>query len=255
MKRWLCWSWVVLGCACGAETEGQSIAIHWTLGADDASAEREFVTDTGWQVSLDEARVGIASVFAIAPSADKPSAVARISGLFVSVAHAHGGHDDASGRRIRAELLDVIALDVLADEPQRTAAESAEAGDIETMKFELARAKDKLPAELHGKAAWVRGSAERNGTRVSFEGGVSLADDEPARRVETRVKLSLSEGGTLRVGVRPSEWFRSAEFDRLPEAADDEPSQITPDDQVGRAWTIGLRSPAAFDVSWDRAKD
>jgi hypothetical protein len=181
--------------------------------------------------------------------------VAWLSRLLVPVAHAHGGHDDASGRRVRAELLDPIALDVLAGEPEQLRAESAEAGEIATMKIELARAKDKLPSSLHGYAAWVRGSAEREGTRVSFEGGVSLADDEAARRVEKRVKFTLSQGGTLSLVVRPSEWFREAEFDRLPEAASDEPSQITADNQVGRAWAIGLRSPAAFDVAWKPLKD
>jgi hypothetical protein len=253
MKRWLL-CLVVFGCACGGDTAGESIVIGWTLGGDAASVEREFVTDTGWQVSLEEAQVGIEAVFAIAPTPDKLDAVARLSRLLVPVAHAHGGHDDASGRRVRAELLDPFALDVLADEPEQLRAESAEAGTIDTIKIELVRAKDKLPSSPHGYAAWVRGSAEREGARVSFEGGVSLADDEVARRIETRVKLTLSQGGTLGMVVRPSEWFREAEFDRLPEAADDELSQITADNQVGRAWAIGLRSPAAFDVSW-KAQD
>jgi hypothetical protein len=253
MKRWLCF-WVVLGCACGGATEGQSIAIRWALGASTSGIEREFATETGWQVSLEEARVGVEAVFAIGPSAAQPGAVAQLSRLLVPVAQAHGGYDEASGRRVRAELLDVIALDLL-DEPLQLGAQSAEDGAVETVEIELARARSERSSALHGHTAWVRGSAEREGTRVSFEGGVSLADAEPARRVERRVKLSLSEGGMLQLAVRPSEWFREAEFDRLPEPVDDEPSQITADNQVGRAWTIGLRSPAAFDVSWKAQKD
>jgi hypothetical protein len=252
MKNWA-WCGVLLACACGGDTAGQSVAIQWALGAE--SVEREFVTDTGWQVQLEEAHLGIEAVFAIAPSADQPGAVARLSRLLVPVAHAHGGYDDANGRRVRAELLDLIALDALADAPDELGVESAEAGAIETIKIELVRTRDKLPSSLHGHAAWARGSAEREGTRVSFEGGVSFADQEPARRVETRAKFSLSEGGTLRVGVRPSEWFRHAEFDRLPEAADGAPRAITSGDQVGRAFQIGARSPAAFEVSWQTRED
>lgn len=149
------------------------------------------------------------------------------------------------------------ALDALADEPERLEGESAEAGDIDTIKIELARARaeDKLPSSLHGYAAWARGSAEREGLRVTFEGGVSFSDQEPARRIETRAKFSLDEGGTLRVAVRPSEWFRKAEFDRIAEAAEGAPRVISSTDQVGRAFQIGARSPLAFEVSWKTSED
>lgn len=244
MTRWLwCLSMLIAGCE--TQTAGQLVAMHWSVGG--APADREFTTDTGWQVTLEEARAGVESLFAIAP-VEQIGAVARLSRLLVPVAHAHGGYDDAAGRRVRAELLDVLAVDALAEAP-RAEAESAEAGRVETIKLELAHTKQ-LPRELDGFQAYARGTAERDGQRVSFQGGVVLADDEPARRVELRTSFSIGEGGTLHVTLRPSEWFRDAEFDRLPASG-----EIAADNQVGRALQIGARSPDAFDVQWKAQKD
>lgn len=254
--KWALWL-LGLSCACGSDTEGQSISIGWTV-ANVANESRSFTTDTGWQVILDEARVGLDAVFAIAPASEKQGAVAFLSQLLVPVAHAHGGHDDASGLRVRAELLDPLVVDVLADAPKRLGRLPAEAGDVATIKVELARPDSDLPDSLHGFQAYVRGMAEKDGERVPFAGGVHIADDEPSRRVEMPVKFELDEGGTLTLAVHAAEWLREAEFDRLPGAADaDEGAgrEITADSQVGRAWAIGVRSPAAFDVTWKPRKD
>jgi hypothetical protein len=253
MKRLVLGS-LMLACACGSDTAGETISVRWDV-ARATEESRSFTTDTGWEVTLTEARVGLESVFAIAPATDKVGAVARLSRLFVSVAHAHGGHDDANGLRVRAELLDPLVVDALSDETVKLGGDSAEAGDIGTIKIDLARPGSKLPGSLHGFQAYVRGTAEKNGVSVPFAGGLHIADTEPARRVETPVKFALTEGGTLSLAVHAEEWFREAEFDRLPKADGDADREIGADDQVGRAWTIGVRSPAAFDVTWKRAKD
>ncbi|HET6339401.1 MAG TPA: hypothetical protein VFG30_39570 [Polyangiales bacterium] len=247
-------SWVVLVCACGSDTAGQSILVDWTV-AKAADESKSFTTDTGWDVTLDEARVGLDSVFAIAPASDSKSAVAWLSELLVPVAHAHGGHDDANGLRVRAELLDPMVVDVLADAPTKFGDQPGEAGDIATIKIELARPGSDLPDSLHGFQAYARGVAEKAGVRIPFAGGLHIADAEPARRVETQVKFALSEGGALTLAVHADEWFRDAEFERLSEADGDADRQINADSQVGRAWAIGVRSPAAFDVTYKTQKD
>jgi hypothetical protein len=251
MRLWLI-GLFVLACACGGETEGQSIAIRWNVeAADRAETDREFVTDTGWQVRLDTARVAVESMLALAPKKDSIGAVARVSRWFLPVAHAHGGHDEATGKRIRAEWLDPFVIDALAPERASLGSYSAEAGAVDMLKLELARTKTRLEDDLHGFRAYVAGTAERDGERVSFEGGLSFADEEPARRVETPVELELVEGGTLTLDVHVSEWLRDAEFDRLPGSDSVAPREIAPETQVGRAWAIGVRSPAAFSFSWN----
>lgn len=244
----------LLVCACGGETEGQSISLDWQV-ARATESSKAFTTDTGWNVTLDEARVGLDSVFAIAPASEGKSAVAWLSDLLVPVARAHGGHDDANGLRVRAELLDPLVVDVLRDSNERLPTVIGEAGDIATIKLEIARPGSKLPDSLNGFQAYARGTAEKDGTRIAFQGGLHIADREPARRVETKVDFALSEGGTLTLAVHADEWFRDAEFDRLPEADGGEARAISADDQVGRAWGIGVRSPDAFEVTWKSRKD
>jgi hypothetical protein len=243
----------MLACACGSDTAGETISVRWDV-ARATEESRSFTTDTGWQVTLSEARVGVESVFAIAPAADKLGAVARLSQLFVSVAHAHGGHDDANGLRVRAELIEPLVVDALSDETVKLDGDSAEAGEIGTIKIELARPGSKLPDSLHGFQAYVRGTADKSGATVPFSGGLHIADTEPARRIEAPVKFALTEGGTLTLAVHADEWFREAEFDRLTDG-DAGAREIGADDQVGRAWAIGVRSPAAFDLAWKSAKD
>ena len=111
---------LALASACGGETEGESIAVRWQVaGADGArGATRSRPTPVGTS-AWTKLGCGIDSVFAIAPAPQGRGAVARLSDLFVSVAHAHGGHDDANGLRVRAEWLDPFALDALADEFSR----------------------------------------------------------------------------------------------------------------------------------------
>jgi hypothetical protein len=247
-------AWLTLASACGGETAGESITLRWqAAGADDTA--KTFTTDTGWQVTLDEAQLGLESISAIASEPQSRGAVAFLSDLLVPVARAHGGHDDANGRRVRAEWLDPVALDALAAEPRRLGNVIAEAGDIATIKLELARSADALPGSLHGFQAYVRGSAEKDGARVPFAGGVHLAADEPARRVETKVKFELFDGGALVVSVHPEEWLREAEFGRLPEADDGADREIPADSQVSRAMSIGVRSPDAFEVMYQPRKD
>jgi hypothetical protein len=246
-------AWLALASACGGETEGQSIALRWQVAGSDAATA--FTTDTGWQVTLDEAQIALESISAIAGEPQSRGAVAFLSDLLVPVAHAHGGHDDASGRRVRAEWLDPLAVDALAAAPERLGSVLAEAGDVTTIKLELARSADQLPEALHGFQAYVRGTAEKAGTSVPFAGGVHVAEDEPARRVETKVKLELSDGGALVLAVHAEEWLREAEFERLPEAGEGAEREITATSQVGRAMLIGVRSPDAFEVTYQPKKD
>jgi hypothetical protein len=255
MKGWLACT-ILLCWACGGETAGESIVVRWTVeAADRDDDDRSFVTDTGWQVTLDEARLAIESMRAIAPDQGSVDAVAQLARWMVPVAHAHGGHDEATGRRISAEWIEAFVVDALARDRQALGGYGAEAGSVDLLKLALARVKTRIPEELDGFRAYVRGTAERDGESIAFAGGLDFADGESARRVEVPVRFELSEGGTLVLDVHASEWLREADFSRLPEAEQDAPREITPSTQVGRAWAIGIRSPAAFSMTWRPLKD
>ena len=253
---WLCGICVVCLAACGGETEGRSITLRWVAGsAAQAEHNREFTTDTGWDVSLDEAFVAVGPVFALAPAKDELDAVAEwMRHALVPVAHAHGGHDAAGGLRVRAELLEPAMLDALSSDRVPLLTTEGEEGAVDTIKIEIAQKSSRLPEALRGHQAYVRGRASRGSEQVQFEGGLAeLGDDEPSRRVEIDVDFSLREGGELGLTVNALEWFRHAEFDQLHAPAGGV-AQISADDQLGRAWKVGVRSPPAFEVSFTKAK-
>ena len=252
MTRTLLAACMLCASACGGETEGQSIRARWLAGSEtQGEHNREFTTDTGWDVTLSEAFVAVGPIFAIAPAQDRLDAVASmLRHALVPVARAHGGHDAAGGLRVRAELLEPVALDALSTDAVTLLNAEAEAGAVDTMKIEIAQLTSDLPEELHGHQAYVRGRASRDAEQISFEGGlVELPDDEAERRVETPVDFTLEDGGAFGLSVNAVEWFRHAEFDQLARTADGV-AQINPDDQVGRAWKVGVRAPAAFTVTF-----
>jgi hypothetical protein len=236
------------GCASG--TEGRIVQVHLALQAE-SEADRApgvFETDTGWEVRLDRADLALSAIYAFAPERE-PSVMARVSRWIVPVAHAHGGHDPLSGKRVRAELVEPLAIDLLADEPRDLGTIEAEAGPVDALAVDIAEPASPLTDELDGHQAWVSGEARRGDELVRFEGGLKISDRDLTRRIETNVAdLELDDGDALVISIRPSVWLRAAEFDRLATTADDEPRVITPETQVGRAWFIGVRSPAAFSL-------
>jgi hypothetical protein len=237
--------------ACGAETEGRVVPLRITATAepDEGRALGEFTTASGWFVQLTEARLGLAALYAYRPQRDaEPAAVAQLLDLLVPVAHAHGGFDPLNGRAVRAEHREPVALDLLADGEQPLGEVSAETGAIDELALELLGPSDDSPEELQGHSAWVAGEAERDGVTVRFAGGVDLREQGTTRRIESlAIGGVIGEGQSLQLRINPSRWLAGADFSRLaPPASEDEPSAITPEDQVGRAWYVGVRNPAAF---------
>jgi len=240
-------------CACGGETEGKVVPLMIAVEPepDDGAALGEFTTSSGWHVQLTQAQLGVAALYLYTPRREQePSAVAQLLDLLVPVAHAHGAFDPLNGRAVRAEYRDLVALDLLGDGVQELGEVSAEAGPSDGLSLELVGPGDDLPEALHGHSAWVAGEAERDGVTVRFEGGIDLPDQGAIRRVESvESNVQIDEGQTLLLRVHPSRWLLEADFSRLaPPAGEDGPSAITAEDQVGRAWYIGVRNPAAFSV-------
>jgi hypothetical protein len=238
-------------CGCASGTEGRIVRVELAVQAE-PEPERElgaFETATGWEVTLDRAELALSAIYAFAPE-QEPSVMARLSRLIVPVAHAHGGHDPLSGKRVRAELIEPLAADLLSEGRLELGEIEAEAGAVAALAVDIASPSSPATAELDGHQAWVSGEARRGDARIRFAGGLQIPDDGLMRRVETMVAdLELEDGEKLVIGIRPSVWLRQAEFDRLAPGADGEPAAITAESQVGRALFIGARSPAAFSMN------
>jgi hypothetical protein len=201
---------------------------------------REFETETGFRVQLDEARIELASVYLYAPPTARLSALAWLDRNLVSVAHAHGGIDNERGRRVLAEWTKPMSIDALDGSAIELAETTAEAGTVDAVKLLLEP----------GLVARVRGRAERDGQRWHFEAEV-IPDEQVTRAVELiELEQTLEQNSVVHVRVQPKAWLDLCEFSRLGEASEDVVS-VEADNQVGRALSIGVRSPNAFSVYID----
>lgn len=225
--------------ACASETVGESVQVHWVLDQDLEAEHADFETDSGFQVHLDEARIELASVYLYAPPIARVSAIAWLERSLVSVAQAHGGVDNEKGRRVLAEWTKPTTVDALGGSPVELEETAGEGGTVDAVKLVLKA----------GVVAHVRGSAERAGKHWSFEADVSPAEDV-TRAVELiELEERLAQDSVVHVRVQPKIWLNWADFSRLASSADaDDASEVSPDNQVGRAISIGVRSPKAFRV-------
>jgi hypothetical protein len=251
MSHWL-YLPLAFALACGGETAGEIVAIDIALesAADEERALGAFETDTGYTVELEAASVRLGPIFAFAP--EPIARRARVKPLFelvsdalVPVARAHGGVDLVSGRIVRAEWLEPVTLDLLEPDLVVLGTVDAEAGAVDAITVEIARAGQGGP-QLH-----VRGTATRAGEAIAFEGELGLDDDPLERRIElVRQDIALTQGGRLTLRVHPSAWLRDVEFSRAP-PGDAGTAILTSNSQPGRALQIGARSPDAFSIDWE----
>lgn len=226
--------------ACTSETSGERVQVNWVLDQDMQAEHAEFDTQTGFRVQLEEARIELASVYLYAPPSARLSALAWLERSLVSVAHAHGGIDNEKGRRVLAEWTKPMSIDALDSAPVALDDTAAEGGTVDAVKLLL---KD-------GVVANVRGRAERDGKQWHFEAAVSPAEDV-TRAVELiELEQTLEESSVVHVRVQPKAWLDLCDFARLGEPAD-EVVTVDTDNQVGRALSIGVRSPNAFSVYID----
>lgn len=232
----------LLCAACTAETPGESVQVHWVLDQDERAQNTDFETDTGYRVHLDEARVDLASVYLYAPPSARLSAIAWLERSLVSVAHAHGGVDNEKGRRVLAEWTKPMNIDALAGSAVELSEAAAEGGVVDAVKLEFKK----------GTIAYVRGSAERDGKHWRFEAEVD-PEDAIARTVELiELDETLEADTVVHVSVQPQAWLQLCDFSRLGAGTTDAESanvvELSTSDQVGRALSIGVRSPNAFRV-------
>jgi hypothetical protein len=223
-----------LSAACTSETIGERVQVRWVLDQD---THAELETQTGFRVQLEDARLELASLYLYAPPSARLRAIAWIERSFVSLAHAHGGIDNEQGRRVLAEWTRPLNIDALAGSPVQLAETSAEGGTVDAVKLLL----------QEGVVAHVRGRAERAGEQWRFEAEVS-PEAQVTRAVELiELEQTLEQDAVVHVRVQPKAWLDLCDFSQLGAASEDVVT-VQAEDQVGRALSIGVRSPNAFEV-------
>ncbi len=229
--------------ACTSETSGERVQVSWVSDQDSEAEHAEFETQTGYRVQLEEARIELASVYLYAPPSARLSALAWLERSVVSVAQAHGGIDNEKGRRVLAEWTKPMRIDTLDSAPVTLDDTAAEGGNVDAVKLLL---KD-------GVVAHVRGRAERDGKQWRFEAEVT-PEDGVKRAVELiELAQTLAESSVVHVRVQPKAWLELCDFARLGEPSEDI-VMVEANNQVGRALSIGVRSPNAFSVYIDEER-
>lgn len=239
-----CCSAALLAMACG-ETEGQVVTIDVALETSDSGTS--FITNTGWEVHLDEARIALGPLFAFAPRFEGGT-MATLRTFLFPVAYAHGGTDPLNGRRVRAEWLTQVAFDATPGaDPSVLGSIEAESGQVDAVTVTLDPPNVSNASDMHDHHLWARGEASKDGRSIRFEGGIDIPDEGLSRRVEDiPIDGILEQGGRWTITVRPEEWFQDADFDRLTEQNADGVHLITATSQVRNAWFLGARSSRAY---------
>ncbi|MCU0674460.1 MAG: hypothetical protein MUE69_16915 [Myxococcota bacterium] len=224
----------IAAASCNAGTGGRLVPVELRL-VGDPSATR-FTSALGFDVVLEEAELVVGPLYAFAP-ADEP--ITRRSHALRSIAHAHGGLDPLDGRKVRAELLDRVAVDALADEP--VAFETlAEEGAIDELRVGL----EAEPSQLDGHLARVVGTATRDGVTYAFEAFVDVGASPNERRVLVPFVAELTEGSLLTLRLDPRAWLDGVAFDRL--GACEAPCGFAGGSQAATAAALGVRSVRAY---------
>lgn len=221
-------------------------------GTPDAA---RFVTGRGWTVTLDEARIVLGPVHALAPRdelAMRPSALLEGAAALLplpSVARAHSGLGVLDGRTVRLEFLEQVAVDALAAERQ-VFPTPAELGASDELFLGLQPPVDRHVEALRGFHAFVRGAAEKDGETVRFEGGLTLGESEAERRVTTvAFAADFEPGCRLDLEVDPRPWLDGVDFDQVG-VPGDEVHELALDGQAHAAWRIGARRSNAYAATY-----
>ncbi len=267
-SRLCCAASLVLAVACMPEesgTGGRTVYFDLAVESPSYMARRTFVTELGWEVELQEAFIVVGPFYLWeAPSLASRSGHTRkdrdllgwVGDLLVPTAWAHPGDRTFDGKAIRGELLGQYVYDLTTGEPAALGLARGIEGEVGSMTVVLdppGAAAEGDVAALHGHHAWVKGIARRDGEDIAFEGGLDIPAEGTQREVEgLPLDLTLEDDGMLVVGLHPKVWFDQAQFDTLQAPSDGGPRIITPDSQVGVAWFLGARSPAAFYAEWIR---
>lgn len=219
--------------SCNSGTGGRLVPIELRL-VGDPSASR-FTTALGFEIALDEAELVVGPLYAFAP-ADEP--IARRNHA-LSVAHAHGGLDPLDGRKVRAELLERVAVDALTDEPIPFET-VAEEGGVDELRVGL----EAEPSQLGGHLARVAGTATRDGVTRRFEAFVDVGASPNERRVLVPFVAELTEGSIVELRVDPRAWLDGVAFDRL--GACETPCDFADGSQAATAAALGVRSVRGY---------
>jgi hypothetical protein len=214
-----------------------------------APSSPTFTTSTGWSITLAEAWLVPSALYVYAPDGDTMAALSRV---LLPVAHAHGGHDPFGARAVRLEWLGPRALDLFDVGRPEIGALDGSVGPTSDATLAFGPLPDDRAAgsgPSRGHHVFVAGTATREGEAIAFEGGLDLEGGGTERLIEAiAIDAMVESEGELAMTVDLARWLDEAQLDRLPVA---EVRLLAPGSQPAIAWSLGLRDPRGYALTYD----
>jgi hypothetical protein len=203
---------LLLLAACAATTGGARV----TFDAVASPAESVSYTDatTGWQVTFSEAKVAVGPLYLWSA---KPTLTGAIT--IPGISPAYAGADEFLAGYLRGEVLDQVAVDLLAGTDAPIGTGDGTAGESLSAELWLEPPADPTLADTFQFA----GEAEKDGVVVPFAGSLTIDDsvvDSSNGQTAVLVRRirgiplggDLADGSTLRLGIDATKWLAGAEF-------------------------------------------
>ncbi|MDB4931911.1 MAG: hypothetical protein JWM10_4395 [Myxococcaceae bacterium] len=259
-RRSLALALLFAGCADTTGAQRVTFAVEAAGIERDAAQPLSFTTDQGWTVTLTEARVALGPLYlnTLAPlEGDRRHPLRRrVEDFLLPSAYADGESHLGAGRVV-GEVTTQVEVDALS--PALTPVAGGGDGVAEPSLTAEAWLFNRDGA-LGGAAVRVAGTAHRDDLDVAFEGALVIDQSlvaaggsiDEARKVRgIPARLTLAQGGVLRVRVDPRGWFDGADFRELTAGtARDGRYRFSPQDNVGRAFLNRARTRAVFGVTF-----
>lgn len=248
MKRVLV---VLLLLSCGENsTTGKQVVLHTKLTSD-LTAERSFVTDYGWNVTLTQASISTGPLYYFD---GEPAFTRRAPSFFealkpIQTAYAHPGHY-APGNAV-GQMLQPQTFDLLASGPFAMNDGVGVTGPVRSATFSFS-------APDRGHAAVLSGSAERDGGTVYFTFEAELTDIErtakDAQITGCRFDENTIDGDeTVMVTVKPRIWFNLVDFSKVDTGTPESPTRVDPASVPHIAFALGLGQLSAYQFELNEA--
>ncbi len=263
LDRCLLWCGLLLPLlvACEAGTGGKAVNFDMTLrpvaGPDDDDIGH-FVNDRGWGITLDEAYLCLGPIYLWENPPNLSVLAGRspldtLSSWLVPRAHAHAGDVFFAGGQVFGEYREQVVLDALGPGLDLGTVEGVE-GRAQTFSMELSFPLGQTPgrAALDGHQAWLSGVARQGEQEVRFAAGFDFLGSQLDRTIaEIPVDAAVTDFGRFDISVRPSAFFRGADFGQIVTAPDDEGRvRLTPEDQPHVQMRRGLQRHSSYDARW-----
>lgn len=251
---------------CGESTTGSRVVLR-TAVVTDLPADRTFVTNLGWTVTLTRGAIATGAFYyfsgppAVVEMANRDSGSGRgwlrtaLRSLSpIGTAHAHPGHY-VPGRAMGQEL-EPFSLDLMVAEPTMLPDGEGITGTVRSGTFSFAAPPaGPLADMLGGAVVLLEGIAVKGAETINFRVAADLADVQANAKDAQIIGSTFQEtevagDGLVTATIHPQAWFLLVNFAGLPPGSPEAPTTLEPGTTPRIAFALGLAQIAAYSFAF-----